>query len=69
MEGVVGLSIENIVSKCANDMRECDFWRLGQFTETDQKELEKQVAKNFKVNDSNCASFVEALKKMELKRP
>jgi hypothetical protein len=49
-------------------MGDFDFWRLGKFSEIDQKEMEKYVARNFKANTSACNQFIEGLKKMESKR-
>ncbi|TNV82261.1 hypothetical protein FGO68_gene11167 [Halteria grandinella] len=66
--GVFGLSLDPLISKCANDMRDCDFWRIGKFSVIDQKELEKAIAKNFTASNASCAQYIEALKKMEGKR-
>ncbi len=35
MEGELGLSIESLIQKCASDMKDFDFWRLGKFSEID----------------------------------
>ena len=49
-------------------MKDYDCYRLGRFSEIDQKDFLKVAERDFKANSSNCISFIEELRKKDCKR-
>jgi len=57
--------LEQLISKCTSDLRDFDCYRLagGVFSEIDQRELEKVIARDYRTNNQAALSFIEELKK------
>lgn len=65
---MLGRDAESLVSACLSDLRDLDCYKLGSFTEIDERELEKCITKDYKTNSPGMMSFIEELRKRESKR-
>ena len=64
-EGILSPSLEQLILKCTSDIRDFDCYRLsgGNFSEIDERELEKIIARDYKTNNQGGLSYLDELKK------
>lgn len=49
-------------------MRDFDCFRLGGFSEIDQRDFMKVAERDFKANSSACVGFIEEMRKRDMKK-
>jgi len=64
-----GLSVETMIGRCRGELKDFDCYRLGRFSDIDQRDFEKIISRDFKANSSAGLAFVEELRKRDAKYP